>query len=126
MTDIESPRSSALRPRDAPPSIPRELRAAPGVTVCDAIAETVLRLGWTRGRAVARSGSVDLLRAIDLTVDPEGPSGGVDVARAARIRNHLAELLPSSSLTGWNDAPGRALAEIQELLSLAAEEYPLD
>src|SRR3954462_3326238 len=111
MTDIEASRTTAPPTTDVGPSVSPCRAREPGVTVYDAIAETIARLGWARGRAVARHGSGDLLRAVRGTLDPEGRSRGADVARVARIRNHLSELLPASRLTAWNDDPARTLAD---------------
>ncbi len=102
----------------------REPTSAPsrGATLYDDVLELLMSRGWVRGRG-ERGLRVSLPAAIDLvaraSVSSAEPTAGAVLARAARARRHLCELARASSLTAWNDEPGRTLADVRDLLEAA-------
>lgn len=82
--------------------------------------------GWSRGRS--GRGHLTLDDAVDelLGTRVGDPASGSALARAARITRHLRDLSGAATLASWNDAPGRRLDEVHELLDIAGRAFPTD
>jgi hypothetical protein len=106
---------------------------APAPNVYDDIRRTLIEHGWARGREHGRNGALGLVGAVETVVRRVevvdaalAPAAGPRLAREARIGRHLRELAGTSNLGAWNDAAGRSLDDVLELLTLAATAYPED
>lgn len=91
-----------------------------------ALRELLDQHGWIQGRCT--KGRLTLDVAVDqlLRTRVGDPASGADLARAARVTAHLRELSGASNLASWNDAAGRRLEDVHELLVLAGRAYPTD
>jgi hypothetical protein len=97
-------------------------------TVYDAVLELLAVRGWVQGRETDGE-RLSLTAAIDTVVGVDVVTGAADgprLARSARIGRHLRELVGVASLTAWTDARSRTMADIADLLRLAAVAYPDD
>lgn len=84
--------------------------------------------GWTQG-ALAKNSSgieVDMHSTEAICFCIVGATAAVvsDYTTNRKVRNHIRQFTPGNLIFDWNDAPGRTLQEVNDLLDKAINSLP--